>query len=185
VIAARRGVQVLGLLVAAVLAACVHANPGPTVVLKFAPDSNAADQKSISDASAVWVKIGFLYAADSALPECTRTWYKPSPPTTTQRKCKITVGITRASMTKMFGEDSGIGAVTDRDQRSIIIDPKWHDFELIEIAAHEFGHLLLDCGHLPAGQSGVMQAKGASFTPTAADYALACSTLGICVSAGP
>jgi hypothetical protein len=164
------------------LASCAHANPGPTVVVKFSPDSNTADQKSISDASAVWVKIGFLYAANSSLPECPRIWYKPPPP---QQKCKITVAVTRANMATMFGEDSGIGAVTDRDQRSIIIDPKWHDFELIEIAAHEFGHLLLDCGHLPAGQSGVMQAKGASFTPTAADYALACSTLGICVSAGP
>ena len=178
-IAAKSCGKVFGLLT---LAACVHANPGPTVVLKFSPDSNVADQKSISDASAIWLKIGFLYATDSSLPECPRIWYKPAPP---QRKCKITVVVTRASMTKMFGENSEISAVTDRDQRGIVIDPKWHDFELIEIAAHEFGHLLLDCGHLPAGQSGVMQAKGASFTPTAADYALACATLGICVSAGP
>lgn len=162
-----------------VAAACAHGNPGPTVVMKFAPDSSTVDQKSISDGAAVWVKIGFAYAASSSLPECPRIWYKPPPP---NRACKITVVVTRVSMEKMFGEDSGFAAVTDRDQRSIIIDPKWHDFELIEIAAHEFGHLLLDCGHLPAGQSGVMQAKGASFTPTAADYALACSTLGICVS---
>lgn len=163
----------------AAIAGCAHGNPGPTVIVKFSPDSSAADQKAISDASAVWLKIGFSYAADSSLPECPRIWYKPPPP---NRACKITVTVLRASMASMFGEDSGISAVTDRDQRAITIDPKWHGYELIEIAAHEFGHLLLDCGHLPAGQSGVMQAKGASFTPTAADYALACSTLGICVT---
>jgi len=150
---------------------------GPIVVPHFVGTWSADDQQRVVDGSGVWDQLGFGGAPSSALPECRRQWYLA--PKTTQ--CKITVEVSRQTMDQLFVGDETTSAVADQDHRTVIIDPKWHGWDLLAIAAHEFGHILLDSHHLAPGKIGVMQAKGALWTPTQDDYDLACSTIKICI----
>lgn len=165
------------MLLALTLAACTDAPTMP--VVHVIPWPGAEVLPEYLEGADAWVELGYRATADDpGLPECPPFWYKFGvvDPST----CQITVGVQR--MPNLV-EKLGASALADNASRTIIIDSRYTDWALLANAAHEFGHILLDTGHhLPAGEVGVMMASGAEWHVSTADYALACQTLGRCVT---
>jgi hypothetical protein len=117
-----------------------------------------------------WRDLGFV-AGDSGI-ECPRYWYASG-----DADCTITVWISRWPN---FRERYGVDAAADRETRGIVIDERYSGHLLVHLAAHELGHVLLDAGHLGPGERGIMDPHTAETIASAADYALACASIGVC-----
>ena len=129
-----------------------------------------SDEPVMTSAANQWHELGYL-AGDAAGPECgdVRDALAGEP-------CQVTIVVERWPMLK---ERYGVYAMADVESRLVVIDARFTDYyDLLAMAAHETGHILLDAGHLPAGQIGVMATSGAAWNPTDADYAMACETVG-------
>jgi hypothetical protein len=122
------------------------------------------------DAANQWLDLGYR-AGPSDAPECgdVRDALAGEP-------CAVAIVVERWPMLK---ERYGVYAMASREQRLVVIDARFTDYyDLLTMATHEIGHILLDAGHLPPGEVGVMSASGVGWDPTAADYALACRSVG-------
>jgi hypothetical protein len=150
--------------------------PAPEVIINF-PDSSVSDVDiSYVQGSAVgtWGKLGFKEVKASDLPECNRYWYGGG-----SSNCVINIWI----VADVYLEPDGhrVAGHADKDSRTIGIDKDLHGYNFWRTSIHELGHILLDCGHLPDDIDGIMNPWFSGDSPTKADYALACSSIGICI----
>ncbi len=172
------------------LAACATANSGPTVVIvPYESDGRVEpwtrdDVGDIISGAEAWDDLGFLYLErdvndvpyEAEMERCPRDWDAQH-----LTECAIPIGVTHE-----FGmiEKLGVVGLANRTDRIIIIDSRFHGNGLSAIAAHEFGHILLNTSrHLSTGQRGIMMPyMGPYLRPTTADLTLACEETGICVN---
>jgi hypothetical protein len=177
------------LLFSLLLFACASANSGPTVVVvPYESDSRVEpwSKKDISYIEAgaeAWTKLGFLYKTvgpsdipyEGSMQRCPRDWAEQD-----MTECTIPVGVTHEAF---LIEDDSIVGYTDRANYIISIDSRFHEYDLQSIAAHEFGHMLLNTGrHLDVDQYGIMLPSMNQYTyPTHFDYKLACEETSICI----
>lgn len=159
------------------LAGCAERG-GPDVVVELAADTPELERHYIEAGANAWHELGFELVDESALPECPHLWYQRD-----EIDCAIHAVVVREPI--VVGDMEYAGA-TDRGARRIILSTRLttdsydHKLELWAVAAHEFGHLLLNTStHLPDGV-GVMSSPPHGFDPTDADYELACSAIGVC-----
>lgn len=166
------------------LAACASANSGPTVVVVDFPDEiwTIADMESVQKGAEAWDELGFLYVRkdvddfpyEGEMERCPRDWSRQH-----ITECAIPVGVTKEDG---LLEKTGAIGTSDRASGVITIDSRYTGELLRAIAAHEFGHILLNTSnHLPDGQWGIMQSHTSWYVrPTEWDYRLACDATGIC-----
>lgn len=160
------------LLPALLLGACAVDEPRAHVrIVSYAPEPTIVD-----GANAAWLRLGIVAAGylpdevDYSEPECAHV---------ADSECVITIGAYReAHLVERYG---AVG-LASRAQRWIVIDARFTSYyDVLPIAAHETGHILLDAGHLPDDQRGVMQVGGGGWSATHDDFAHACASLGVCV----
>jgi hypothetical protein len=175
------------LCIALLASACAAEVEGPAVVIRQGTSFTDVEMKYIQSGVATWRELGFHLETESDLPECGRYWYQDG-----EIDCKITIDLTMEHLESDGHEYAGLA---QRDSRDIILSDHFHmeqfnynlAIELQIAAAHEFGHILLDTGHLPDGVKGLMSAPyamgggDAGTEPTQADYDLACERIGICL----
>ncbi len=168
--------------------ACAEANSGPTVVVvPYDSDGRVtpwtADQIEYAiEGAEAWDELGFLYVSrgpddlpyEGEMERCPRDWSQQH-----MTECAIPVGITREAF---LIERYGAVGLADRSAQTIVIDSRFDQIDLRGIAAHEFGHILLNTPrHLDAGQRGIMMPYMSGYLrPTRDDYRLACEATGIC-----
>jgi hypothetical protein len=142
--------------------------PQPVVHLQAWHDQELA--AADVDGARAWEAIGFsIVTAASDLPRCERRWYELG-----DVACELPITIERSPLVLPM---VGTQAFADRGERRIYIDSSVTDYyELLVIAAHEVGHLVLDTAEHTRG--GVM--GGAAWSLEDVDYALACSSIGVC-----
>ncbi len=124
-----------------------------------------------------WEKLGFeahvideeIDASLSELPADVRAY----PPFEEMKMSYIFVDVYRDSWLQ---EDGRYAGLHPRGERVIFIHAGISKGYLREVVAHELGHLLLDAGHLPTYQSGLMSGPSESSTLTDDDYAFACAS---------
>lgn len=157
------------LLIALILSACTTVTPSPpTVHLSGTVDRNT------ELGLRVWESMGFERDDASDLEECPRHW-----PDAVDR-CQLTITL---GYVGYLERDTGAIGWAHLNERTIEIDSYVKGAtDGSRIFAHELGHVLLDAGHLPDGQHGVMQAIGAPWTeePWPRDRDLACRSVGLC-----
>lgn len=126
----------------------------------------------ILDGARGWLPLGFTFSAeDTGLPVCARYWYRDGE----VRHCQLEIFILRDPA---LIERRGTDAMANRDARVITLDARLIDRDALRIAvAHEVGHIIIDTPtHTKGGIMG-----GASRYMSAADRALACTSIGICL----
>ena len=119
------------------------------------------------DGALVWSPLGFGATLDEQdQPECARGWY-----VTGETDCVLTIGVQRVPNLR---ETAGTSALSNRAERSVVIDSRLSGYDLILAMAHETGHIVLDTpSHTQGGVMG-----GASTRLEQVDYELACEAIG-------
>lgn len=159
----------------------------PSVQLVMWPGQ--AEDSLLLDGSRAWHELGFEvtwahvegdhYVNRVREVECPQHWYTLG---LGRDDCQITIGVRTVDLQSM-GFKSSTAGVADRPGRVIMLDTEHtrEDFYRVAVMAHEAGHILLDTGHLPEGQEGIMSGGYLTWEPTQADYDLACRSIGICL----
>ncbi len=176
------------LLLACSLLGCAEANSGPTVVVvPYESDGRVAhwtdeQVEFVMKGAEAWTELGFLYVNrgvddypyEQDMERCPRDWAQRY-----MTECAIPVGVTHEAF---LIERYGAVGLASRADWTITIDARFEQNDLRGIAAHEFGHILLNTPrHLDAGQRGIMDPyMNGYLRPTGDDYRLACETTGIC-----
>lgn len=168
------GMKLLALLPLLVACAVSPAAPRVHVVV---PDGAAALVEYTEGANA-WAALGFGASFDdSGLLECPRGWHAMTPPVV---DCQISLGILRVPL--LEEKSGGAAGLTDTSTApaTIMIDARFAGFDLIMIAAHEAGHVVLDTAHhAPAGTHAIMAPSVNDWVMQPADYELACESIGL------
>ena len=151
----------MAILLVALSACAVDSTPNVQVI---------SDEPVMATAAHQWHELGYAVGEIDA-PEChdVRDALAGEP-------CVVSIVVQRWPMLK---ERYGTYAMSDRETRLVVIDSRFTDYyDLLTMGTHEMGHILLDAGHLEPGEIGVMSESGVGWTPTDADYALACRSVG-------
>lgn len=165
-------VALVGTLVFALLSGCVVDEQRARVHVVVAVD--APELAEYVDGANAWSRLGYLASFDATgLPDCAdvRDAFDGS--------CEVVVYVARGRVV----ENYGAAGVTSRDsegRRVSILDVRYSGLELVALAAHELGHSLLDTSSHVADPAAVMFHASVSWTPQPDDYALACSSIGVC-----
>lgn len=149
----------------------------PVVRTVFSDTVSEVDREWIRRSTIPWEIFGFTFeeatydeaVADQRLPECYVSWHLNT------TDCFISIIIDQDELSGRIGS-------SNIEMRQIWFDFDVKNYDLFAVGVHEYGHVLLNSGHLPAGQVGVMQR--AVYAPakfTAADIAFVCVEVGICI----
>lgn len=132
------------------------------------------DHEALVDGANSWLSLGYRATLEPiGLPECADVREALA-----GEACQITIAV-RWQLGLI--ETRGVNAMADRRGREVVIDMRYQSYyQVLPLAAHELGHVLLDSGHLPEGVRGIMGVSAGLWSPTDADYALACESLGVC-----
>jgi len=172
------------LILAVLFAACATHEPPYVQVVAETPEVAELGIAAVGG----WSALGFVSGLeDTGLPECDRTWYSD----TFESDCQITL---RVELVPGLSDDDVNGAevlgMADQDRRIARVNARLTGDAQQHTMLHEVGHILLDSMHLDSyikptwGKDGVMRSSGSNdLEPTADDYAMACHTIGICVTA--
>lgn len=159
------------LLIALSLGACLD-EPRAHVRVEVAVD--APELAEYVDGANAWSQLGYLASFDATgLPECddVREAFDGS--------CEVVVYVGRGHIVERFGA-AGVTARDDQGRRVSLLDVRYSGLELVALAAHELGHSLLDTHEHVADPRAVMFHASSNWTPQPDDYALACSSIGVC-----
>lgn len=126
------------------------------------------------DGANAWSQLGYLASFDATgLPECAdvRDAFDGA--------CEVVVYVARGLVIENFGA-AGVTARDNEGRRVSQLDVRYTGLELVALAAHELGHSLLDTHEHVADSRAVMFHASSNWTPQPDDYALACSSIGVC-----
>lgn len=161
-------------LVLAFVSGCITPE-APPVRVRVVVAVGAPELAEYLQGADAWSALGVVASFDaSGLPECAdvRDAFAGEP-------CEVVLYVGRGRVAEQYGARG----VTSRDaygRRVSLIDASISGRELVAVAAHEFGHSLLDTGAHVADPRAVMFHASTATTPAADDYALACSSVEAC-----
>lgn len=93
--------------------------------------------------------------------------------------CEVVVYVARGRVIENYGA-AGVTARDNEGRRVSLLDVRYSGLDLVALAAHELGHSLLDTSEHVADPAAVMFHASWNWTPQPDDYALACSSIGVC-----
>lgn len=122
---------------------------------------------------AAWGALGYLPTFEgSDLPEC-----EDVRDALAGEACELTIEVVREDN---LVENYGAHGIASAERRKVWLDTRLEGNELRALAAHEFGHILIDSvGHAPT-RFAVMGIPATLWNAQPADLALACETVGWC-----
>lgn len=175
-------------ILAVILSACGPAErpdqyprvPPLPVVVVYAHNAEMRDEY-LAGARA-WEPLGFIVeeGRHGTRRECGRRWFE-SFDGESRPDCQITIPIV---VDPLLVAKTGSDGMATADPRGIYIDasviaPPLNPRYLARLAAHEFGHVLLDTHiHTPTG---LMSGEDRDPVMGEADYQLACEEIGVCL----
>jgi hypothetical protein len=161
------------LVCAALLVGCVDESRAAHVRVVVAVD--APELAEYVDGANAWSGLGYLASFEpTGLPEC-----EDVRDALAGDACEVVVYVGRGRIIENYGA-AGVTARDNEGRRVSLLDVRYSGLELVALAAHELGHSLLDTGEHVADPRAVMFAASSNWTPQPDDYALACSSIGVC-----